>query len=253
MQSVMIALVVGTLTFTLGIAGHYLRRALPEQHMRTGSKEMIGALVGLVSLLLALVLGTLIGSAYATYATQRANVETLCARALELDLAFRQFGADANPLRDRLRSSMKDAYDAIWGKGDFYGQQFDPSVYMRRFEQWNTTVANLSAKTPAQTRLLGAIVADSTSYQQTRILTSLELAGSVSWPLIIVIASWAMLLFFGHGILAGVNGTSASALGLGSVAVASAIFLILQLSQPYAGVFRVPAGSIERTLAALAS
>jgi hypothetical protein len=253
MSSIAIALLVGALTFGLGIAGHYLRRRLPERHMATGSKEMIGALIGLVSLLLVLVLGTLIGSAYGVYATQRTNVETLCARALDLDLAFREFGPDAIPLHDALRDSMQAAYDAIWGRGTFYERQFDPRIYLKRFQNWNTMVANLNAKTPAQTRLLATIAADSTAYQQTRLLTSLELAGSISWPLIFVVASWAMLLFFGYGILSGVNSTSAAALALGSFAVASAVFLILQLSQPYAGAFRVPSGSMERTLAALSS
>ena len=49
---------------------------------------MIGAIVGLVSLLLALVLGTLIGSAYSFYATQKSELETLAAREVQLDLAL---------------------------------------------------------------------------------------------------------------------------------------------------------------------
>jgi hypothetical protein len=62
-----------------------------------------------------------------------------------------------------------------------------------------------------------------------------------------------MLLFCGFGVLSGLNPTSAAALALGSFAVASAIFLILELSQPYAGLFRISAGSMEQTLAALES
>ena len=60
-----------------------------------------------------------------------------------------------------------------------------------------------------------------------------------------------MLLFCGFGVLSDLNSTSAAALGLGSFAVASAIFLILELSGPYTGLFRVPAASMEQTLAAL--
>ena len=67
---------------------------------------MIGAIMGLVSLLLALVLGTLVGSAYGVFATQKANIEKLCAASLELDLAFRQYGAETQPLREALRASM---------------------------------------------------------------------------------------------------------------------------------------------------
>ena len=86
MTAIFISLAVGVLTFCFGMLGHYLHRLLPERHMSTGSKEMIGGIIGLVSLLLALVLGTLVGSAYGFCAAQKANIETLCARALELDL-----------------------------------------------------------------------------------------------------------------------------------------------------------------------
>ena len=130
MTTVLISVAVGVLTFGLGMLGLYFQRLLPERHMSTGSKEMIGAILGLVSLLLALVLGTLVGSAYGFFATQKANIETLCARSLELDLAFRQYGAETQPLREALRASMTGAYDAIWGDAATYRQQFDVAAYM---------------------------------------------------------------------------------------------------------------------------
>src|SRR6516225_4516640 len=98
MPSVFIAIAVGVLTFSFGMFGLYLRRLLPEKHMSTGSEKMIGAIMGLVSLLLTLVLGILVGSAYGFFTTQKANIETLCTRSLELDLAFRQYGSEAQPL-----------------------------------------------------------------------------------------------------------------------------------------------------------
>ena len=78
-----LAIGVGTfvLTFLLGYAGMHVQKLLPESHMTSGARDMIGAVMGLITLLLALVLGTLVGSAYGFYATQKANVETLAARA----------------------------------------------------------------------------------------------------------------------------------------------------------------------------
>jgi hypothetical protein len=46
-----------------------------------------------------------------------------------------------------------------------------------------------------------------------------------------------MLLFFGFGVVSGLNPTSLGALAFGSFAVASAIFLILELNQPFSGLF----------------
>jgi hypothetical protein len=97
MTSISISVAVGVLTFGLGILGLFLQRLLPEHHMSTGSREMIRAIMGLVSLLLALVLGTLVGSAYGFFASQKANIEALCARSLEVDLAFQQYGAETKP------------------------------------------------------------------------------------------------------------------------------------------------------------
>src|SRR5271163_5037114 len=174
MTAIFISLAVGVLTFCFGMLGHYLHQLLPERHMSNGSKEMIGGIIGLVSLLLALVLGTLVGSAYGFFAAQKANIETLCARSLELDLAFRQYGAETQPLREALRASMTGAYDAIWGDAAAYRQQFDVGSYMPRFEKWNETLSSLSPRTPAQTQSLSSMIASSSAFQQTRLLTSLQ-------------------------------------------------------------------------------
>jgi hypothetical protein len=251
MKSIFISVAVGVATFGFGMLGLYLRRLLPEQHMSAGSKDMIRAIMGLVSLLLALVLGTLVGSAWGFFTNQKANIESLCARSLELDLTFRQYGAETQPLRDALKGSMTGAYDAIWGGGATYQQQFDVGAYMSRFERWNETISSLSPHSPAQTQLLSAMIASSAAFQQTRMLTSLQLASPLSWPVLLVVVSWAMLLFCGFGVLSGLNSTSVAALAFGSFAVASAIFLILELSQPYTGLLRIPAASMEQTIAAL--
>jgi len=46
---------------------------------------------------------------------------------------------------------------------------------------------------------------------------------------------WSLLLFCGYGLVSPVNATVVVSLALGAIAVASAILLIIELSQPYAG------------------
>jgi hypothetical protein len=251
MANIEISVAVGVLTFGVGLLGLYLKRLLPERHMSSGSRDMIGAVMGLLSLLLALVLGTLVGSAYGFFAAQKADIELLSARALELDLAFRQYGPETQPLRDGLRTSMKEAYDALQGDSEAYRRHFELEGYMSKFEKWNQTLSALNPRTPAQTQLISSMGASSASFQQTRLLMSLQLASPISWPLIFVVVSWAMLLFFGFGVLSGLNPTSLGALAFGSFAVASAIFLILELNQPFSGLFRLPSESLSETIALL--
>ena len=115
-------------------------------------------------------------------------------------------------------------------------------------------VARFSALTPvneSQKRLVPVIGADEAQIQQTRLLMSLQLASPISWPLLIVVASWSILLFCGFGILSRLNVTTLAALTLGSFAIGSAIFLILELNQPYSGLFKIPSSAMEQTIDAL--
>ena len=78
-----------------------------------------------------------------------------------------------------------------------------------------------------------------------------QLASSISWPLLVIVVAWALLLFCGFGVMSGLNPTSVGALAFGAFAVATAIFLILELNQPFSGLFHLPTMSIEATLRAL--
>ena len=249
--TIFISVAVGVLTFGLGIFGLFLQRLLPENHMSTGSREMIGAIIGLVTLLLALVLGTLVGSAYGFFATQKSNVETLGARSIQLNMALVQYGPEAQPLRDGLKRALKKSYHTIWGGGDTDPKELEVGSYLPMFMAMNAGIASLNPKTPAQTQLDGTIGVNAAIIEQTRLVMSLQLASSVSWPLLNIVVSWAMLLFCGFGVLSRLNATSVVALGFGSFAVASAVFLILELNEPFTGLFRIPGASVEETIRAV--
>src|SRR5271168_3230101 len=110
----------------------------------------------------------------------------------------------------------------------------------------------LTPQTDAQKQVL-ATASAAGMIQQTRLLMMLQLAGGISWPMVAIVVCWSLLLFCGYGMVSPVNGTVVATLALGAIAVASAIFLILELSQPYSGLFRLsPAGVIE-TIQALGS
>ena len=82
------AFAVGVAVLVGGSLGLVLRRILPEKHLTGGGKDMIGAVVGLLTLLSALVLGLLIWTAYGVYAGQNAAIQTLAVKVLQLDLAL---------------------------------------------------------------------------------------------------------------------------------------------------------------------
>ena len=60
------------LTFASGLLGFFLQWLLPVQYV-ADTKGVIGSIIGLVTLLLALVLGLLVWTSYGVYANQNAN------------------------------------------------------------------------------------------------------------------------------------------------------------------------------------
>ena len=202
MTDLYISIGVGLLTFVFGFLGMLFQKILPETHMTSGSRDMIGAVMGLITLLLALVLGTLVGSAYGFFAIQKGNVETLGARSIQLDIALAQYGEETRPIRNGLKAAVTSAHEAIWGSGNGVdGKGMDVAGYISGIKMLNLGVASLSPKTPLQSALLPTIGVNTGIIMQTRLLMSLQLASPVSWPLLNIVVSWAMLLFFGFGVL----------------------------------------------------
>ena len=75
------ALGVALAVFAGGAVGLFLQHLLPEKFTTGGPRDMIGAVVGLLTLLSALVLGLLIWTAYGVYSGQNLAVQTQIGRA----------------------------------------------------------------------------------------------------------------------------------------------------------------------------
>jgi hypothetical protein len=253
MMTVWISLAVAALTFAFGVAGLYLQRLLPAPHTSDRSRDMITAIVGLISLLLALVLGNLIGSASSFYSTQKSEMNTFAARALQLDLALAEFGPETAHTRAMMKDTLMKVRRMLWWGGESGAMPPDLSVAepLKTLRETDEDVASLDPKTPAQRQFAANAAAAASAMEQTRVLISLQLASPVSWPLVVIVVSWALILFCGFGVLSRINSTTIVALGFGAFAVGSALFLILELTQPFTGVFRVPSSAFDEMLASL--
>jgi len=75
---------------------------------------------------------------------------------------------------------------------------------------------------------------------------------SVSKPLMIALVSWLVVIFLGFSLVVPANATSTLALVAGAFSVACAMFLILELDHPFAGVLRIPSDPMINTLNHLA-
>jgi hypothetical protein len=128
----------------------YLQKWLPERHTTDRSRDMISSMVALVSLVLALVLGTLVSSSFSDFSTQESELEILATNAIELDMALAQYGPDRRPARDILRNALVHTHELFWGKGGANSMAFGVLVALPGIRAMNDALNILDPKTPMQ-------------------------------------------------------------------------------------------------------
>jgi hypothetical protein len=248
------SLAVGAAIFSAGLVGLFLQKQLPEPHTSERSRDMIGAIVGLFSLLLALVLGTLIGSVFSFYSNQKAELEVFASRVVHLDLELAEYGPETMPTRVKMKDTLQGIHDMFWGKdiGEVAPESLKIAAALPPLRTLDEYIASLNPGTPAQRQFASAASIDASAIEESRLLISLQLESPVSWPLLVIVISWALILFCGFGLLSRFNATTVAALAFGAFAVATSVFLILELSEPFTGLFRLPSGALEQMLAVVA-
>jgi hypothetical protein len=247
------ALVVGIAVFVGGSLGLVLHRILPEKHLIGGSKDMVGAVAGLLTLLSALVLGLLIWTSYGVYAGQNIAIQTLAAKVLQFDFALKDYGPEASDARARLRQGLAKSIDQVWGASEsdrnFVAHNLAGALQSQR--GWDVILTSLHPSTDAQKQALAAATSTIDSINQSRFQMSFAMGNPISIPLVVIVVAWTTLLFFGYGLLSGGSVASFVALVVGALAVASAAYLIVDLSDPYAGLFRASSAPLDQVLAVI--
>jgi hypothetical protein len=250
-ESTYIAIGVAVVTFLAGMLGFRVQTWLREHNSVDNARDMIGSVLGLLTLLLALVLGTLIGNTYYFSTGQQANLQSMMASIVMMDKSLGEFGPETKPLRDGMKSALQHIYEEVWVKGTVDPEKVSVSGSMAALGPFEKALASLDAKTPEQKAALAAAQAKYNAFVSTRIMMSLQLAVPFSKALLGIVIIWGMLLFFGYGLLSKHNTTTVVALGFGSICVAFAIFMIVELAEPYSGLFRISPAALEQTLAAI--
>lgn len=78
------------------------------------------------------------------------------------------------------------------------------------------------------------------------------LSAPVSYPVLLIVIGWVFCLFCGFGLMSKGAPMPIVALAVGAIAVASAVLLILDLSNPYLGAIRASPAPLEQALAVMA-
>ncbi len=252
MSSLAVSCVVFVCVFGATIVAKIVRRFLPESHLNADSRDVVKLGMGLIATLAALVLGLLIATAKGTYDAQSGVVNELSASYILLDRALARYGPEAKEARALLKASVASSVERIWPHDNSQPANLAPGGEARTSgEALFDTIGALAPKTETQRELRAKSVGIMTDIAQARLRLFAKQDSSLPLPFLIVLVFWLAILFAGYGILSPGNATVAFVLIVCTLSVSGAIFLMLELSTPFAGVMRVSSAPLQHAASVL--
>jgi hypothetical protein len=231
--------------------GIFVRHKLPDRHLSGDTKDIVRQGTTLIATLASLVLGLLIASANGKYETENSQIKQLIANTVLLDNTLELYGQEALPLRTLLRQDIGILADRIWAENrpsfgksrPFKASAQGLSLYSELFK--------LEPKTDAQ-RFFQARANDTLiDIGKARLLLFTNAGGTIPIPFLIVLVGWLALIFASISLFAEGNVRTIAILCIFSFAASAAIFLILELSQPFMGLMMISDEPLRNALAAL--
>ena len=232
------------------LLGKTLRRILPEDHLTADSRDTIKLAMGLVATMAALVLGLLVSSAKGSYDTERSEVIQMAAKVAFFDRVLTNYGPEAAGARAGFHEVVKDAVRQMWPGETAVPVHLAPDK--RAGNAVYSAIEGLSPHDDTQRKLKDQATTLATDFAQLRSLLVAQSVASISEPMLIILVSWLVAIFLGFSVLAPPNATVILALMVSALAVSGAIFLILELDQPFGGLIRISSEPMLNALHQLA-
>lgn len=235
-----VTLITSTITaclFAAVLLGMGIRRLLPENHLTADTKDTVKLAMGLVATMTALVLGLLVSSAKGAYDTTRNQVIQMAAKATMIDRALSAYGPEAAQVRTDFHALVQEAIQQMWPEKGSEPARLAPDA--RVGNEVYFELLRLAPRNDLQRGLKDETISFAVEIGEIRALLQAQGISSISKPFLIVVVAWLVLIFLSFSMLAPPNGTANIALMVSALSVAGAIFLILELDQPFHGVIQV--------------
>ena len=238
MNSIALGLLTLVCTFGGACLGIIIRRTLPPSHLENESQDVIRLGMGLVATMTALLLGLVTASAKGTFDAQDTAIRNSAASILALDRHLAGYGPESKKARDLLKETIAHRVESTWststndtGRGGFQPGLGGESIEREILELIPTTDSQRWYKSQALSLLQEVLKT------RWRLLSSTE--GSVPIAFLIVLVFWLAATFTSFGLFSPLNGTVLVVLFIAALSVGAAVFLILELNQPFDGLVKV--------------
>jgi hypothetical protein len=231
------------------VVGVFLRKVLPNPHLDGDSKDVVKMGTGLVAAVTGLVLGLLTASAKSSFDAQRANLHQMAANTVLLDRALLQFGPEAGETRATLRTTLVSLIDHLWPANAYQPAGLDDPEFAANASALIESIRSLPAKSESQILIKSQALQVSMELGRARWQLHRWEDSSIPVPFLVILNFWLAILFLSFGLFTPRNATVFAVLFVCAVSVAGALFLIVELDQPFAGLMRISSAPLTNALA----
>ena len=246
MTAITVAAVVFVCLFVGALAGMFLRSMLPGEHTSHESKESIKLGAGLIGTMAALLLGLLVASAKSSYDAKNDELTQMAAKISFLDRVLAHYGPQANDSRTMLRSSVANVIAHLWPEPGTRPAELDPTASSG--ESLYESLHKLTPQIDEQVALKNQALSMVMEIAQMRWLLLAQKGSSISTPMLVVVIFWLTTIFISFGLFAPTNLTVVATQCLCALAIAGAVFLVLELDRPFGGLIQLPSTAMRNTL-----
>src|SRR6266540_471447 len=235
----------------LSIAGGLLLRyKLPDSHLSGDSKDVIRLATALIGTMAAVVVALLFASTRSNYEATNSQVARLTAGVVELDQLLKEYGGpESLALRRALRGDVASMVSAIWrDDAPVTGELLRPVTHD---ETVLYKLRQLEPNTPVQTAIKTRALVVSNDIEQSRLILLAQPPDTLSRPFITVLVLWLCFIFASFSMSSKANPTLVAVLLVCGFTAATAIYLILELGQPFDGLLQLSNTALSNALSPL--
>jgi hypothetical protein len=237
--------------------GVNLQRRLAERHKTRETGDHVRLIISILVTFTAVVLGLLISNVKSSFDQFDSRLRTLAGDITELDVRLREFGEDSRPIRAELRTYVAAAIADTWRtepppSGDY--PKFPPISGLERQQlgamliDADIAVRRLDPADAFHKRLAAQIenrMSETMAQRRLLIETSRD---TITWPLLIAMTAWLVIVFAVFGLIAPPNAVVYVTILLCALSFSSAIFFILEFDTPTDGFIYVSSEPLRDAL-----
>ncbi|MCW3476192.1 bestrophin-like domain [Limobrevibacterium gyesilva] len=248
MGSIAISLTVAACVFAGGAGALFMHHLLPDSHRTRETQDVVRLGTGMLSVIASLVLGLLIATAKGTYDRSDHDIRSYAAELILLNETLRDYGRDASEPRRLLRAYTGRLLEHNWLGADGERQMLEDRRSGAMLEHVREAIRGLKPVDAGQTWLQDQALQITISLMRQRWLLIEQQGPSVRPVIVIILVAWITLIFASFGLNAPRNATVVTAFLVCALAIGGAIFLILEMDNPFTGLLQISSRPVENAL-----